>query len=494
MQKDIIQFIEDIRNENFYSLSEAQIQQSIILPLLSKLGWNTAKVKDEVIPQFKIGKGKVDFALKMENDCKVIIEAKRGKEDLININNEMEIMYYASGISVPLAILTNGKSWQFYLPLLGGGLEKKRFCTVDISEPNLEDTASKFIELLSKDGVKKIDVANYEKLIYDRYRKPVKTIVEDIRQIKPVKPKESYLQDYSSVNNDFTKVPIYSFYFNGTVYQAETWKDLLVGILDTMYSMHRKDFDKVLGVTGKQGRIYFSRRSNEVNNPLEIADTGIYVDTKLSSNNIVRLCCDIIYEFGYSDDDLEIKTSKSNIVTSDNTKIDKIVDRDTVVSSELIKEEELQPITEGKTLKPVTEETRSIHKKEKYIEYKKAIQKTLPNINKSIASAGGKEIKFKINDIVNVLGENFKDKNPASIYWGLKYVLFYEGIVVRTESQMGEIVMLIMRRAGPTDVLPKSLARDDDSDAGDRKERGKNIEKERKKKGLFDEIKGFFSN
>lgn len=63
-EKDIRQFVDNKKNEDFYSLEEAQVQQSIILPLLNRLGWDTARVKDEVIPQFKIGKGKVDYGPK----------------------------------------------------------------------------------------------------------------------------------------------------------------------------------------------------------------------------------------------------------------------------------------------------------------------------------------------------------------------------------------------------------------------------------------------
>lgn len=266
------------------------------------------------------------MVLKIGDECKVIIEAKRGKEDLLNKNNAMEIMYYAAGINVPIAILTNGRSWQFYFPLLGGGIEKKRFFTMDISDTDSSNIASKLIELLSKDNVRKIDESNFEEL-YEKYRKHIKATIKDIKQTKTTKSEKSYLQDYLSVYDDVIGTSIYSFYFNGVIYQTEKWIDLLTGILDIMYSTHIKDFDKVLGVTGRQGRIYFSYNKNEVNNPKEIKDTGIYVDTKLSSKNIVKLCSYIIYEFGYSEEDLKIKTSNRNTIESDTIETKKTVER-----------------------------------------------------------------------------------------------------------------------------------------------------------------------
>lgn len=100
---------------------------------------------------------------------------------------------------------------------------------------------------------------------------------------------------------------IKSFYFDGSKHVVSTWKDLLIGVIEDILSKHKKEFDNILNVKGKQGRIYFSKKPKELDAPLEIDNTKIYVETKLGSKNIIKLCYDIIREFGYSEDDLKIE-------------------------------------------------------------------------------------------------------------------------------------------------------------------------------------------
>lgn len=107
---------------------------------------------------------------------------------------------------------------------------------------------------------------------------------------------------------------------------------------------------------------------------------------------------------------------------------------------------------------PVDEDLPEKDKRERYGEYVSAVQKILPDIKKMISSNKGKEIKFGAMDIAKDLGEDFIDKSPTTIYWGLKYVLFKERIVVDMSTRSGE-KFLIMRNATPDDKLPPSLAK-----------------------------------
>lgn len=83
MQRDLTQFVENIKNKNFDSLNERQVETSIVIPLLESLGWDTT-IEDEVKVQSGIGKGKSDIELRTEGLCKVIIDAKKGKANLAN--------------------------------------------------------------------------------------------------------------------------------------------------------------------------------------------------------------------------------------------------------------------------------------------------------------------------------------------------------------------------------------------------------------------------
>jgi len=55
------------------------------------------------------------------------------------------------------------------------------------------------------------------------------------------------------------------------------------------------------------------------------------------------------------------------------------------------------------------------------------------------------------------MGGEFAKKNPTSLYWGLKYVLFNEGIVVDTGTHKSGDKLLIMRLGTENDVLPLAL-------------------------------------
>ena len=66
-------------------------------------------------------------------------------------------------------------------------------------------------------------------------------------------------------------------------------------------------------------------------------------------------------------------------------------------------------------------------------------------------------------DIANKLGKRFAEKQPSSIYWGLKYTLFNEGIVCEERAHVSDIgkmrKLLYMRKRKIGDQLPPSLER-----------------------------------
>lgn len=100
-------------------------------------------------------------------------------------------------------------------------------------------------------------------------------------------------------------------------------------------------------------------------------------------------------------------------------------------------------------------------KGEKYGKYAIAIQKHIPYILDQIKESKDGKIRIKTEAMGKEMGGEFIKKNPTSIYWGLRYVLFQEGIVVETgtlaETDGGKV--LIMRLADTNDRLPPSLAK-----------------------------------
>jgi hypothetical protein len=97
-----------------------------------------------------------------------------------------------------------------------------------------------------------------------------------------------------------------SFDFKGSNIQISTWKGLLVGILNIVYSLHQEDFEnKIRNV--KLGRMTLhSYNPHDLGTPYRVKSSKIYIETKFNANNAVRFCYNILLEFGYSHNDLKI--------------------------------------------------------------------------------------------------------------------------------------------------------------------------------------------
>jgi len=98
-------------------------------------------------------------------------------------------------------------------------------------------------------------------------------------------------------------------------------------------------------------------------------------------------------------------------------------------------------------------------KGEKYGKYAIAIQKHIPWIKEQIEANKDGIIRVKATDMGKEMGGEFIKKNATSIYWGLKYVLFQEGIVVDTGTHKTGDKLLIMRLGKEDDRLPPSLSK-----------------------------------
>lgn len=98
-------------------------------------------------------------------------------------------------------------------------------------------------------------------------------------------------------------------------------------------------------------------------------------------------------------------------------------------------------------------------KGEKYSKYAVAIAKSIPWIKEEIGKSKDDLIRVKNVDIRKEMGGEFVKKNDTSIYWGLKFVLFNEGIVVETGTHANGDKLLLMRLANDEDRLPASLSK-----------------------------------
>ena len=147
----LLNLISEITNkEELMTYNEDEIKQAVILPILQTLGWNIFKVS-EVTPEYSLQSKRVDYALCSEKKPIVFIEAKRPSTSLDN--HQEQLLSYSFHAGVRLAVLTNGISWWFYLPLQEGHWEKRKFYSVNVFDQDLSNVASRFEEFLNKDNV-----------------------------------------------------------------------------------------------------------------------------------------------------------------------------------------------------------------------------------------------------------------------------------------------------------------------------------------------------
>lgn len=172
MKENLLQAINEIRNDSSLPmLDEASIKSGVVLRLLSLLGWNPFDVT-EVKPEYTVESKRVDFSLRINGINKAFIEVKRPNEDLEP--HQEQLLGYSFREGVKIAILTNGLTWWFYLPLNEGSWEQRRFFTADFAEQPPESIAERIVALLSKPNVASGDaVKNAEDLYQSRQRKDI---------------------------------------------------------------------------------------------------------------------------------------------------------------------------------------------------------------------------------------------------------------------------------------------------------------------------------
>jgi hypothetical protein len=175
MKDELTRFFQKIKtNQTVLSLGETQAKSGIIEPILRMLGWDTSILSDEVTLEFPVEQWRVDYCLHSSKSNQVFIEAKKPSEDLDKVIVQDQLLGYAFRQGVKLAVLSNGITWSFFLPLSEGKWENRRFYTIDILEQDSNEAVSRFIDFLSKENVSTGEaVKNAEKLLQGKRRQEI---------------------------------------------------------------------------------------------------------------------------------------------------------------------------------------------------------------------------------------------------------------------------------------------------------------------------------
>ena len=185
MEEKIRDIINRIRgqHDDLFSKSEAVIKQIIILPILEALGWNIHDY-NEVFPEYSTGNKRVDYSLRKSGENKVFIEVKKIREELAM--HQEQLLQYAFSSGIEVAVLTNGLSWWFYLPLNPGDWKDRKCCSIDIIHQEESEIIKNFINFFAKENIvseKSLEYLKSAKEIYKQKQVEMKKKIETARPL-----------------------------------------------------------------------------------------------------------------------------------------------------------------------------------------------------------------------------------------------------------------------------------------------------------------------
>ena len=130
--------------------NEAAVSQGIVLRLLDALSW-PAYDTQIVCPEYALQGRRVDYALCHPPGKPIaFVEVKQiGHTE----GAERQLFEYAFHLGIPLAILTDGQEWNFFLPGEQGDYGERRVYKLDIVERDLSECVAQLTRYLHYDAI-----------------------------------------------------------------------------------------------------------------------------------------------------------------------------------------------------------------------------------------------------------------------------------------------------------------------------------------------------
>ncbi|MBY0473499.1 MAG: hypothetical protein K2Q13_00375 [Nitrosomonas sp.] len=131
-------------------INETSVSQGIVLRLLHALSW-PAYDTQVICPEYSLEGRRVDYALCHPPGKPIaFVEVKQiGQSE----GTERQLFEYAFHIGVPLAILTDGQEWNFFLPGEQGDYGERRVYKLDIVERDISECMARLIRYLKYDAI-----------------------------------------------------------------------------------------------------------------------------------------------------------------------------------------------------------------------------------------------------------------------------------------------------------------------------------------------------
>lgn len=147
---DLASRIAEVTRNDKLGQSETATRLWAVDPILEDLGWRL-RDPDEVVPEYPVRGGIVDYCLRSNGRNLVLLEAKRAGSDLTG--HQEQLLGYAFAEHAPLAALTDGIQWWLYLPRADGDWEQRRFFSLDLRSQEASQAAEHLERFLGKDSV-----------------------------------------------------------------------------------------------------------------------------------------------------------------------------------------------------------------------------------------------------------------------------------------------------------------------------------------------------
>ncbi len=200
LQKLLDKFSKEVETGRIQTYNEEAAKISFIQPLLKDvLGWDVQDI-NEVSPEEKTSKGRVDYGLKIDGKIKIFVEAKPPKADL-NKYIEQAIRYGYNKKGVPFVLLTDFEDIKLFDVTIKPD-EKNPFkgLKIDLNWQNYLKEFDK-LWLLSKESVKNGEL---EKLLLlkPKDRLPVdEAILDDLKKWRELLAKNIYKKNSEIFNS-----------------------------------------------------------------------------------------------------------------------------------------------------------------------------------------------------------------------------------------------------------------------------------------------------
>lgn len=319
---------------------ERAVEIAVILPLLHQVGWDTGKM-DEIYPQSPVDSGgKVDYALQVGGEVRILVEAKKWNSPLKE-GEENQLAGYCRQAKPHLAVLTSGNRWMLYLPPKGrkndaklrlflefditalepdkvrenfeGFLARGRFATKSSSAQVVKEAETLLAKLQDTEAAFRRMTAAWNSLT--DAPQPLFAFIEGITDPHPDEEQvEQFVEAVglrSLVHKVATVTPPpppskpYSFTFRkgDEILVKSYWSRLLV---EVCLLMHEQDPDKLRAALLAMPEWFTESKPASGKWPKAIGDTGIYAHFG-DGNAVKHRCAVLLGEFGYPASDLTIK-------------------------------------------------------------------------------------------------------------------------------------------------------------------------------------------